>query len=189
MGRTDSLKKTLMLGKVKVKVKSLSRVWLFETPQPNYGLPGSSIHGIFQARILEWVAISFSRRASRLRDWTQVSHTVGRRFTIWATREVDAGKDGRQKKGTAEDKMIRFMSTSSTHMHLRKFQETVGYREAWYAIVHGVARSRTWLRDWTTKCVCANIWAYIWGMENQSDYWFDFVNGYLFIHFIFFSYL
>ena len=50
-------------------------------------LPGSSIHGIFQARILEWVAISFSRRSSRPRHWTQVSHIVGRRFTIWATRK------------------------------------------------------------------------------------------------------
>ena len=51
-------------------------------------LPGSTIHGIFQARILEWVAISFSRRSSQPRDWTQVSHTVGRCFTVWATREV-----------------------------------------------------------------------------------------------------
>ena len=51
-------------------------------------LPGSSIHGIFQARILEWVAISFSRGSSRPRDQSQVSHIVGRRFTIWATREA-----------------------------------------------------------------------------------------------------
>ena len=51
-------------------------------------LPGSSIHGIFQARILEWVAISFSRRSSWPRDWTQVSRIIGRRFTIWATREA-----------------------------------------------------------------------------------------------------
>ena len=41
-------------------------------------LPGSSIHGIFQARELEWVAISFSRRSSQPGDWTQVSHIVGR---------------------------------------------------------------------------------------------------------------
>ena len=34
-------------------------------------LPGSSVHGIFQARVLEWVAISFSRGSSRPRDWTQ----------------------------------------------------------------------------------------------------------------------
>jgi len=51
-------------------------------------LPGSSIHGIFQARALEWVAISFSRRSSSPRDWTQVSHILGRCFTICATREV-----------------------------------------------------------------------------------------------------
>ena len=51
-------------------------------------LPGSSVHGIFQTRILEWVAISFSRRSFRPRDWTQVSHIVDRRLTIWATRAV-----------------------------------------------------------------------------------------------------
>ena len=51
-------------------------------------LPGSSIHGIFQARILEWVAISFSRRYSRPKDWTRVSCIIGRCFTIWVTREV-----------------------------------------------------------------------------------------------------
>ena len=51
-------------------------------------LLGSSIHGIFQARMLEWVAISFSRGSSQPRDWTQISRIVGRHFTIWATREV-----------------------------------------------------------------------------------------------------
>ena len=50
---------------------------------------GSSIHGIFQARILEWVAISFARRSFQPRDWTLVSCIVGRRFTVWATREVN----------------------------------------------------------------------------------------------------
>ena len=51
-------------------------------------LPGSSVHGIFQAIVLEWIALSFSRGSSQPRDWTQVSHIVDRRFTIWATREV-----------------------------------------------------------------------------------------------------
>ena len=54
----------------------------------DYSLPGSSIHGIFHAKILEWVAISFSKRSSQPRDWTQVSHIVVRRFTVWATGEV-----------------------------------------------------------------------------------------------------
>ena len=49
--------------------------------------PGSSVHGIVQARILESVAISFSREASQPRDRTQVSCIAGRFFTIWVTRE------------------------------------------------------------------------------------------------------
>ena len=51
-------------------------------------LPGFSDHGIFQTRVLEWVAISFSRGSSRPRNRTQVSHIVGRSFTLWATREA-----------------------------------------------------------------------------------------------------
>ena len=45
-------------------------------------LPGSPVPGIFQARVLEWVDISFSRGSSRPRGRTQVSCTAGRRFTI-----------------------------------------------------------------------------------------------------------
>ena len=51
-------------------------------------LVGSSVHGVFQARILEWVAISFSSGSSLPRDQTQVSHTAGRFFTTWAAREA-----------------------------------------------------------------------------------------------------
>ena len=51
-------------------------------------LPGSSVQGIAQARILEWVAISSSRGSSQPKDRTQVSCTAGGPFTIWATREV-----------------------------------------------------------------------------------------------------
>ena len=45
-------------------------------------LPGSSVHGIFQAIVLEWIAISFSKESSQPRDRTRVSHIVDRRFTI-----------------------------------------------------------------------------------------------------------
>ena len=51
-------------------------------------LPGFSIHGILQARVLEWVTISFSRGSSQPGDRTWVSHIVGRRFNLWATRET-----------------------------------------------------------------------------------------------------
>ena len=49
---------------------------------------GSYVHGILQARILDWVAIPFSRGSSRPRDWTLVSCTAGTFFTVWATREA-----------------------------------------------------------------------------------------------------
>ena len=54
----------------------------------DYSLPGSSVHGFLQARILEWVAIPFSRGSFWPRDWTQVACNTGRFFTAWATREV-----------------------------------------------------------------------------------------------------
>ena len=52
--------------------------------------PGSSVCGIFQARILEWVAVSFSRGYSQPRDQTQDFHITGRFFTVWATRESES---------------------------------------------------------------------------------------------------
>ena len=59
-------------------------------------LQGSSVHEIFQARVLEGVDISFCRGSSWPWDQTWVSHIAGRRFTVWATREV--------KKYTSKDK-------------------------------------------------------------------------------------
>ena len=47
----------------------------------NCGPPGSSIRGILQTRILEWVAFPFLRGSSRPRDWSQVSRILGRFFT------------------------------------------------------------------------------------------------------------
>ena len=63
------------------KWKLLSHVQLFATPW-------TTVHGILQARILEWVAFPFSRGSSQPRDQTQVSHITGRFFTSWATREA-----------------------------------------------------------------------------------------------------
>ena len=47
-----------------------------------------TVHGILQARILEWVAFTFSRGSSQSRDQTQVSHIAGGFFTSWAAREA-----------------------------------------------------------------------------------------------------
>ena len=57
-------------------------------------LPGSSLHGILQARVLEWVAISFSRGSSQPRDQTWVSRIPGRHFNLRANRYRVATKTG-----------------------------------------------------------------------------------------------
>ena len=84
----------LYLGGLSVRLCKVSLQWVNEwsrsvvsdSLQP-YGrwLPGSSVHRIFQARVTEWVAITFSRGSSRPRDRTQVSRIAGRYFTLWAT--------------------------------------------------------------------------------------------------------
>ena len=51
-------------------------------------IPGSSVHWILQARILEWVAIPFFRGSSWPRDWIWVACNAGRFFTVWATRKA-----------------------------------------------------------------------------------------------------
>ena len=56
----------------------------------DYSPPDSSVYGVFQARILEWVAISFPRQSSRPRDRTWVSSTPGSLLALWATREDQA---------------------------------------------------------------------------------------------------
>ena len=72
---------------LKVKIEVAQSCLTLHDPM-DCSLPGFSAHGIFQARVLKWVAISFSRASSWPRDWTRVSHIVGICFTIWATREI-----------------------------------------------------------------------------------------------------
>ena len=55
----------------------------------DHSLSGSTIHGIFQAKVLEWVAISYSRGSSLPRDRTWVSRIVGERFILPGGSEVE----------------------------------------------------------------------------------------------------
>ena len=58
----------------------------------DYNLPGSSVHGISQARTLEWVAISLSRGSSQPMGRIQVSHIAGWFFSVWDIREAPKHK-------------------------------------------------------------------------------------------------
>ena len=94
---SGDIKISTLLRKVAVEsipccvLSHLSRVHLFCEPM-DLSLPGSSVHGILQARVLEWVAMPSSRGSSRPRDWTCISlmssALAGGFFTTSATREA-----------------------------------------------------------------------------------------------------
>ena len=119
----------------------------------NCSPPGSSVHGILQARILEWVAISLSRGSSWPRDRTQVSHIAGRFFTNWAMREAQKGMlwlhgPGMQETLSSIPGSGRSAGEGNGHPLQYSCLKNPMDRGVWRAIVHGVARVG---HDLTTK--------------------------------------
>ena len=84
-----------------------------------------TIHGILQARILEWVAFPFSRGSSQSMDQIQVSHIAGRFFTSWATREAQEvewlQQWGSEKLKKKRENSCHLSSTGSLGFCLRHF--------------------------------------------------------------------
>ena len=128
--------------------------------------PGSSAHEILQARILEWVAISFSRGSSQPRDQTRVSCIAGGFFTDWGTREVLRAKirskyrqkdlprwlSGKESTYNAGDLgLIPGSGRSPGEGNGNPLQysclENPTDRGAWRATVHGVRKGQTWLKQ------------------------------------------
>ena len=117
------------------------------------------VHGILQARILEWVTFPFSRESSQPRDQTQVFCIEGRFFTSWTTRE-----DQEYRSGSLSLLQHIFLAQELNRglLHCRRILYQLSYqgspsilawripwtRGAWQATVCGVTRVG---RDWTTK--------------------------------------
>ena len=110
-----------------VVVQSLSPVWLFCVSM-DYSPSGFSVHGILQARILEWVAISSARGSSQCGEWTRTSPALAGRFlplSHWGSGE---GNGNPVQYSCLESPMDG---------------------GAWWAAVHGVTKSQTQLSDFT----------------------------------------
>ena len=127
------------------KGESVSCSVVFGSLRP-HGLcspPGSSVHGILQARILEWDAIPLSSGSFWPRDWTMVSCIAGRSFTIWAT------------KVYIKNWNPQFVDTRQVLQHIWSWKEknkVWGESELWYT---QVSSSQTFcFHEWTKSFVC-----------------------------------
>ena len=117
----------------------------------DFSLPGFSIHGIFQARVPEWVAISFSRGPSWLRVRAQVSRIAGRRFMLWATREAHSSSD--------------FSSLNSNTVDLATW---VYFSQFWRLEVRDQGSSKLMSAEGSPGLQTAVLSLYPHGMENRE---------------------
>ena len=157
---------TLGTGKMKTLISKNSKIlwsllkWKSKVTQScltpcdpmDHSLPSFSVHEIFKARVLEWVASSFSRGSSWPRDRTQVSHTVGRCFTLCTT--FPGGSDDKEFACNSGDLgSIPGLERSPGEVNDYPVQysrlENPMERRAWRATVHGSERVRY---DWEDSC-------------------------------------
>ena len=94
-------------------------------------LPASSVRGILQARILEWVAIPFSRGFSQPRDRTRVSFIVSWFFTIWATRESLFWKEASKQIRVHESSYGTIHNSQKIEIPLMSFSERMDTKYAY----------------------------------------------------------
>ena len=111
--------------------------------------PGSSIHGILQARILEWVALSFSRGSSQPRGRTQVFCIASRCFNLWATREAHLihPKNPQSFSCLISSSFYKISFGALGWQNQRTCNSVIWIESSAFPICHG----KTWLVYWETR--------------------------------------
>ena len=130
-------------------------------------LPGFSVHWIFQARVLEWIAISFSRGSSWPRDRTQVSCIAGRRFTLWATLKSEL----KEKKSESDHGFHLPVTLPRLHLRTKANILTCSYKKEWSTDSHlnmgePWKHCAKWKRSDTKAIYC--MIAFIWNFKNKQ---------------------
>ena len=110
-------------------------------------LPGSFVHEILQARILEWVAIPFSRGSSQPKDWIEVSYIAGRFFTVWATREAQEYWSG-PYFGTQEDTLQNSQKCYQVCSKTKQVLDWSPVQSSSYITIYPLVESKG---DWEVK--------------------------------------
>ena len=108
--------------------------------------PGSSVHGILQARILEWLASPFSRRSSQPRDWIHVSYVSC--ISSWVGSDCKASAYNAGDLGSIPG-LWRSPGEGNGNPLQYSCLENPMDGGAWWSAVHGVTKSWTWLSDFT----------------------------------------
>ena len=113
------------------------------------GPPGSSVHGILQARILEWIAIPYSKGSSRPRNQTWVSLTAGRFLTIWATRETTSSYLLISPQSHSEDDSADMDTRNSSLILCTQNSQKMSIWCVQFSSVQSLSRVQLFVTPWT----------------------------------------
>ena len=124
--------------------------------------PGSSVHGILQAGILEWVVMPFSRGSSWPRDWTWVSCIAGRFFPVWAAREATSIK----VRNISQLCRVTGWNLIKGHMEppweYRLLLGAHSVRWSWFYSAQQVGEGSGWLKIKSQPCQLTAEWPETW---------------------------
>ena len=137
------------------------------------------VHGILQARILEWVAVPFSRASSQPRGWTQVSRIADGFFTSWATRELSQSQNGHTDHVCTHVLCVCVCRSTVLYVWVCSCLENPRNGGAWWAASYGVAQSRTRLKRLSSS---SRLRETGWEWKKEKSHWTKIWLGYVGIH-------